>query len=86
MLKHKSIYNPDALKVLFSAMSLDTEVQNIESLLKAAQAALESPTESEAIRTLSFAWECCGVSQPDATRHAMIMFSTLVEEKRLTDS
>lgn len=85
MLKHRSVYNLESLRVLFTSMRLDSGDDNINSLLKAAKCALESPTESEAMRLLSFAWACCGVVQPDATRHAMIMFSTLIEEKRLTD-
>lgn len=42
---------------------------------------MEAPVESEAIRILAFAWDCCGVPQPGATYHAMVMLEALKEEQ-----
>lgn len=76
-------YTLRAVRCLFKAMNLAADNDNISSLLKAAEAAMLAPTESEAIRILSFAWDCCGVPQPGATYHAMVMLEALKEEQNL---
>lgn len=76
-----TMYTFRAVRCLFKAMRLPTDNGNVLSLLKAAEAAMLAPTESEAIRTLAFAWDCCGVPQPAATYHAMIMLEALKEEQ-----
>lgn len=79
-----TMYTFHAVRALFKAMCLDTDDDNVLSLLKAADAAMEAPTESEAIRHLAFAWDCCGVPQPGATYHATVMLETLKEEENPT--
>lgn len=77
-----SIYNLESVRVLFSAMQIDTTDENILPLLRAGEQALQCCTESEALRLLSFAWDCAGIAQPAATLHASIMLETLVEESK----
>lgn len=77
----RTMYTVPAVRCLFKAMGLATDTGNILSLLKAADAAMQAPTESEAIRILSFAWDCCGVPQPGATYHAIVMLEALKEEQ-----
>ena len=75
-------YTFHAVRCLFKTMGLATDDGNVLSLLKAADVAMKAPTESEAIRTLAFAWDCCGVPQPGATYHAMVMLQALKEEQK----
>ena len=80
--KKNTSYTFHAVRALFKAMCLDTDDGNVLSLLKAADFAMKAPTESEAIRHLAFAWDCCGVPQPGATYHAMVMLPALKEEQK----
>ena len=76
-----TMYTFHAVRCLFETMGLTTDDGNVLSLLKAAEAAMKAPTESEALRTLAFAWDCCGVPQPGATYHAIVMLEALKEEE-----
>ena len=79
-----TMYTFQAVRCLFKAMGVATDDGNVLSLLKAAEAAMKAPTESEAFRILSFAWDCCGVPQPWATYHATVMLQALKEEESLS--
>lgn len=67
-----TIYTFQAVRCLFKTMGIATDDGNVLSLIKAAEAASAASTESEAIRTLAFAWDCCGVPQPggNISRHS----------------
>ena len=81
-----TMYTFNAVHCLFKAMGLATDDDNVMSLLKAAEVAMKAPTESEALRILSFAWDCCGVPQPGATYHATVMLQALKEERSLSST
>ena len=73
-----SLYNLENMRCLFQALNIEASDDNVNAVIKAGQDALVSPTYSEALCLLSFAWDCAGVEQPAATYHAAIMLDGLL--------
>lgn len=75
------LYTLEHMRSLFQILNIESSDDNVIAVIKAGQDALVSPTYSEALRLLSFAWDCAGVEQPAATYHAAIMLDGLLKER-----